>query len=154
MGSLAVQLAKAKGAFVIGMASSRNEAFGRALGADEFVDYTKQPFEEVVSDVDVVFDVVGGDTFERAFQTLKQGGFLVTAVAFPTDGQGQEVGVKAVRVYCKPNAEELSAISELVDEGRLKPHVSTVLPLKDVKQAHRLSQSGRTRGKIVLRIGT
>ncbi|MEO8577799.1 MAG: NADP-dependent oxidoreductase [Gemmatimonadales bacterium] len=154
VGSLAVQLAKQKGAFVIGMASGRNEAFVRDLGADEFVDYTKQPFEEVVTDVDVVFDVVGADTFERAFQTLKKGGTLVTAVAFPTEEKARQFSIKAVRVYCKPNAKELSAISELIDEGRLRAHVSTVLPLTEVKKAHRLSESGRTRGKIVLRIGT
>lgn len=153
VGSLAVQLAKAKGAFVIGMASGRNESFVRNLGADEFVDYTKQNFEEVVKDVDVVFDTVGGDTFERAFQTLKKGGFLATAVQFPSEEKAQEFGVKAARVYCKPNAEQLAAISELVDKGRLKAHVSTVLPLAEVKKAHQLSESGRTRGKIVLQMG-
>ncbi|MCC5670477.1 NADP-dependent oxidoreductase [Nostoc sp. CHAB 5784] len=126
VGSLAIQLAKAKGAFVIGMASGRNEAFVRDLGADEFVDYTKQNFEEVVKDVDVVFDTVGGDTFERAFHTLKKGGFLVTAVQFPSEEKAQKFGIKAARVYCKPNAKQLAAISKLVDEGRLKAHVSTV----------------------------
>jgi NADPH:quinone reductase-like Zn-dependent oxidoreductase len=154
VGSLAVQIAKAKGAFVIGMASGRNEAFVRDLGVDEFVDYTKQNFEAVVKDVDVVFDTVGGDTFERAFHTLKPGGFLVTAVQFPSEEKAQEFGVKAARVYCKPNASQLVAIGKLVDEGRLKAHVSTVLPLSEVKQAHQLSQGGRTRGKIVLKIGT
>ena len=153
VGSLAVQLAKTKGVFVIGMSSGRNEAFVRDLGADEFVDYTKQNFEEVVKDVDVVFDTVGGDTFERAFHTLKKGGFLVTAVQFPSEERAQKFGVKAARVYCKPNAEQLSAISKLVDESRLKAHVSTVLPLSEVKKAHQLSESGRTHGKIVLQIG-
>jgi NADPH:quinone reductase-like Zn-dependent oxidoreductase len=154
VGSLAVQIAKAKGAFVIGMASGHNEAFVRDLGADEFVDYTKQNFEEVVKDVDVVFDTVGGDTFEKAFQTVKPGGFLVTAVQFPSEEKAQEFGVKVARVYCKPNAAQLAAISKLVDEGKLKAHVSTVLPLAEVKKAHQLSESGRTRGKIVLQIGT
>ncbi|MEH2295933.1 NADP-dependent oxidoreductase [Nostoc sp.] len=154
VGSLAVQLAKAKGAYVIGTASGRNEEFVRDLGADEFVDYTKQNFEEVVKDVDVVFDAVGGDTFERAFQTLKKGGFLVTSVEFPSEEKAQEFDVKAVRVYCKPNAEQLAAISALVDEGRLKAHVATVLPLVEVKKAFQLSESGRTRGKIVLQIET
>jgi NADPH:quinone reductase-like Zn-dependent oxidoreductase len=154
VGSLAVQIAKAKGAFVIGMASGRNEAFVRDLGADKFVDYTKQNFEEVVKDVDVVFDTVGGDTFEKAFQTLKPGGFLVTSVQFPSAEKAQEFGINAARVYCKPNAEQLAAIGKLVDEGKLKAHVSTVLPLSEVKKAHQLSESGRTRGKIVLQIGT
>lgn len=153
VGSLAVQLAKAKGAYVIGMASGRNEDFVRSVGADEFVDYTKQNFEAIVKDVDVVFDTVGGDTFERAFQTLKKGGFLVTSVAFPSEEQAQGFGIKATRVRCKPNANQLAAISILVDEGRLKAHVTTVLPLVEVKQAFQLSESGRTRGKIVLTIG-
>lgn len=147
VGSLAVQLAKAKGAYVIGTASGRNEEFVRDLGADEFVDYTKQPFEEVVKDVDVVFDAVGGDTFQRAFQTLKKGGFLVTSVEFPSEEEAQKFGVTVARVYCKPNAEQLAAISALVDEGRLKAHVATVLPLIEVKKAFQLSESGRTRGK-------
>jgi NADPH:quinone reductase-like Zn-dependent oxidoreductase len=154
VGSLAVQLAKAKGAFVIGTASGKNEQFVRDLGADEFVDYTKKNFEEVVKDVDVVFDTVGGDTFERAFQTLKKGGFLVTSVQFPSEEKAQEFGVKAARVYCKSNAEQLAAISKLVGEGKLKAHVSTVLPLSEIKKAHQLSETGRTRGKIVLQIGT
>ncbi|MHC5933095.1 NADP-dependent oxidoreductase [Nostoc sp.] len=154
VGSLAVQLAKAKGAYVIGTASGRNEDFVRNLGADEFVDYTKQNFEAVVKDVDVVFDAVGGDTFEKAFKTLKKGGFLVTSVAFPSEEKAQEFGVKAARVQCKPNVDQLAAISALVDEGTLKAHVATVLPLVEVKKAFQLSESGRTRGKIVLQIGT
>ncbi len=154
VGSLAVQLAKEKGAHVIGTASGRNEEFVRQLGADEFVDYTKQNFEEVVKDVDVVFDAVGGDTFERAFQTLKKGGFLVTSVEFPSEEKAREFGVSAARVYCKPNAEQLAAISELVGAGRLKAHVATVLPLAEVKKALELSESRHTRGKIVLQIAS
>jgi NADPH:quinone reductase and related Zn-dependent oxidoreductases len=152
VGSLAVQLAKAKGAFVIGLASGGNKEFVRDLGADEFVDYTKQKFEEVVKDVDVVFDAVGGDTFERAFQTLKKGGFLVTSVEFPSAEKAQEFAVKRARVYCKPNAKQLAEITRLIDEGKLKAHISTILPLAEVKKAHRLSESGHTRGKIVLQV--
>jgi NADPH:quinone reductase-like Zn-dependent oxidoreductase len=154
VGSMAVQLAKAKGAFVIGTASGKNEQFVRDLGADEFVDYTQQPFEDVVKDVDVVFDTVGGDTLEKAFQTLKPGGFLATATALPSLETAQEFGVKTAEVHCKPNAKQLDAIGKLVDEGKLKAQVSTVLPLTEVKKAHQLSESGRTRGKIVLQIGT
>ena len=152
VGSLAVQLAKAKGAYVIGLASGRNEEFVRDFGADEFVDYTKQNFEEVVKNVDVVLDAVGGETFGRSFETLKKGGFLVTTVEFPSDEKAQEFGIKAARVFCKPNAKQLAEITRLVDEGKLKAHVSTVLPLAEVKKAHQLSESGRTRGKIVLQI--
>ena len=152
VGSLAVQFAKAKGAYVIGTASGRNEAFVKALGADEFIDYTTQTFEEVVRSVDVVFDTVGGDTFERSFQTLKKGGFLVTSVAFPSEEKAQEFGVRAARVFCKPNAGELAEISELVETGRLEARIDTVLPLAEVGRAFEISESGRANGKIVLRV--
>ena len=154
VGSMAVQLAKAKGAFVIGTASGKNEQFVRDLGADEFVDYTRQPFEEVVKDVDVVFDTVGDDTQERAFQTLKKGGFLVTSAQTPSEEKAKEFGVEAAFVFCKPNARQLAEINRLIEEGKLKIHIETMLPLAEVKKAHQLSQSGRTRGKIVLQIGT
>lgn len=152
VGSMAVQLAKAKGAYVIGTASGRNEEFVRNLGADEFVDYTKQNFEEVVKDVDVVFDTVGGDTLERAFQTLKKGGFLVSAPETPSPEKARESSVEAAWVYCKPSAKQLTEINRLIEEGRLKTHVETILPLAEVKRAHELSETGRTRGKIVLRV--
>lgn len=151
VGSLAIQLAKAKGAHVTAMASGRNEDYVSSLGADAFIDYTRQPFEQVANDMDVVFDTVGGDTFERAFQTLKQGGFLVTAVAFPKEAD-QKRGVGVARVQCKPNAAQLDAIRDLVEAGKLKPCVSTLLPLDDMRQALALSEGGRTRGKIVLQV--
>jgi len=153
VGSMAVQLAKAKGAIVIGTASGKNEQFVRDLGADEFVNYTQQPFEEVVKDVDVVFDTIGGDTLERAFQTLKKGGFLVSAVENPSEEKARKLGVEAAQVFCKPSAQQLAEINGLIDEGKLNIHIETVLPLAEVKKAHQLSQSGRTRGKIVLQVG-
>jgi NADPH:quinone reductase-like Zn-dependent oxidoreductase len=152
VGSLAVQIAKAKGAYVAGMASTRNEAFVRSLGVDEFIDYTKQPFEQVARGIDVVFDTVGDETFQRAFQTLRKGGFLVTAVAFPKD-EAQRYSVGVARVLCKSNADQLVAIRGLVDAGKLQALVSTVLPLSEIKQALELSEGRRTRGKIVLQIG-
>ena len=153
VGSMAVQLAKAKGAFVIGTASGKNEQFVRDLGADEFIDYTQQNFEEIVKDVDVVFDTVGSDTQERAFQTLKKGGFLVSSAGTPSTELAREAGVGAAFVFCKSNAQQLTEISSLIGEGKLKIHVKTVLPLTEAKQAHQLSQNGRTRGKIVLQVG-
>lgn len=151
VGSLAVQFAKAKGAHVTAMASGRNEEFIRSLGADEFVDYTRQPFEEIVRDMDVVFDTVGGDTFERAFKTLKKGGVLVTAVAFPKD-EGERYGVRVERAFTLPSADNLASIRDLVEAGKVVPHVTIVLPLAEAKQALALSEEGRTRGKIVLKI--
>ena len=152
VGSLAVQLAKAKGAYVIGMASGSNKDFVRNVGADEFIDYTQQNFFDIVKDVDVVFDTVGGDTFSKAFSTLKKGGFLVTAVEFPTEEKAREFGIKAARVFCKPNVQELNEITQLVDDGKLKARVSVVFPLAQIKEALQISEDGHTRGKIVLQI--
>lgn len=151
VGSLAVQLAKAKGVHVTAMASGRNEEYVRSLGADAFIDYTVQAFEHVASDMDVVFDTVGVDTFQRSFQTLRKGGFLVTSVAFPAD-EAQRYGVGVGRVQCKPDAGELALMRELVEGGKLTAYVSKVLPLADIKEALALSERGHTRGKIVLRI--
>ena len=151
VGSLAVQFAKAKGAHVTAVASGRNEAFVRSLGADAFIDYTSQPFERAAYDMDVVFDTMGGETFRRAFQTLKKGGFMVTVVAFP-DGEAERYGVQVKRSFTSPSAQNLTAIRDLVEAGEVKPHVDTVLPFAEIKQALALSEHGRTRGKIVLRV--
>ena len=93
------------------MASGRNEAFVRDLGADAFIDYTDQPFDQIAHDLDVVFDT-GGDTFKRAFSTFKKGGLLVTSVTLPTDEDRQH-GVDVARVQCKPDAGQLASIREL-----------------------------------------
>lgn len=151
VGSLGVQFAKAKGARVTAVASGRNEEFVRSLGADEFIDYTRQTIEEAAHDMDVVFDTVGGETFQQAFQTLKKGGFMVTVVAFP-DGEAERYGVRVKRSFTMPSAQNLTAIRELVEAGAVVPHINTVLPFAEVKQALMLSEGGRARGKIVLNL--
>ena len=149
VGSLAVQLAKSAGAHVVAVASGRNADFVRGLGVDDFVDRDEHAFEEVVREMDLVFDTVGGEVFLRALRTLKRGGLLVTAVAFPKD-EARALAVVAERVQCRPDGEQLATIRDLVDAGRLKPHLWAELPLTEVRQALTMSQGGRTRGKIVL----
>ena len=151
VGSMAVQLAKNKGAYVIGTGSGRNEKFVRELGADEFIDYKTAKFEDRVSGVDVVFDTVGGDTLERAFQTLKRGGFLVSTVNPPSAEKAKEFGVTVAMVAVMPKPDQLAEINRLLDSGKLKVRVATVLPLAEVKKAHQLSASGHADGKIILR---
>jgi NADPH:quinone reductase-like Zn-dependent oxidoreductase len=151
VGSIAVQLAKHKGAHVIGTGSGRNEEFVRKLGADEFIDYEKAKFEEKVSGVDVVFDTVGGETEERAFQTLKRGGVLVSTVSPPSAEKAKEFGVTVAMVAVTPNPDQLAEINRLLESGKLKVRVATVLPLAEVKKAHQLSASGHPDGKIILR---
>jgi NADPH:quinone reductase-like Zn-dependent oxidoreductase len=151
VGSMAVQLAKVKGAHVIGTGSGRNEEFVRKLGADEFIDYKKTKFEKEVSDVDVVFDTVGGETQERAFHTLKRGGVLVSTVNLPSEEKAKKFGVKVAMVTVTPKPDQLAEINQLVDGGKLRVRIATVLPLAEVKKAHQLSASGHADGKIILR---
>ncbi len=153
VGSMAVQLAKAKGAHVTAMASGANEAYVRDLGADEVIDHTTQTFEDVVRDMDVVCDTVGGEVFQRALKTVKQGGFLVTVVAFPDDASRRH-GFRVERVQCTPNTAQLSKICGMVEVGELKARVAMVLPLDRVKEALEISKSGRAGGKIVVDIAT
>jgi NADPH:quinone reductase-like Zn-dependent oxidoreductase len=151
VGSMAVQLAKSKGAYVIGTGSGRNEEFVRKLGADEFIDYNKAKFEDKVSGADVAFDTVGDDTQERAFRTLKRGGVLVSTVNPPSAEKAKEFGVTVAMVMVTPNPDQLAEINRSLESGKLKVRVATVLPLAEVKKAHQLSASGHADGKIILR---
>ena len=150
VGSLGVQLAKIRGARVIGTASARNHDFLKGLGIDEVIDYTKTPFEDVVKDVDVVFDLIGGETQARSFAVLKSGGALVSAVHPPVAELMAQSGATGGMVTAQPDAVQLDQFTAWIESGKLKPFVETVLPLTEVKKAQELSQSGRSRGKIVL----
>jgi NADPH:quinone reductase-like Zn-dependent oxidoreductase len=151
VGSMAVQLAKAKGARVIGTGSGRNEEFVKDLGAHEFINYKKTKFEDEVSGADVVFDTVGGETQERAFQTLKRGGFLVSTVSPPSEEKAKEFGVTVAMVKMMPKPDQLAQINRLVESGKLKVRIAAVLPLAEVRKAHQLSAGGHADGKIILR---
>jgi NADPH:quinone reductase-like Zn-dependent oxidoreductase len=156
IGSFAVQLAKLRGAYVIGTASGRNQAFLRTLGVDEAIDYEKTKFEDVVRDVDVVLDTVGG-LEPRSWKTLKRGGVCASVnVNRPLTAEETEeasrLGVRLVNVYMQPTVKQLDELAQLVDAGKVKPIVETVLPLSDAKRAHEINQTGHTRGKIVLQV--
>ena len=152
VGHFAVQLAKARGAHVIATASEKNLAFLRELGADEVIDYRAQKFEELARDVDVVLDPIGGDTLERSLLVMKKGGFLVSIVGDVPQAKLAERGLRGAAILVAPNAKELAEIGALIDAGKVKPVVSEVVPLAEARRAHELSQTGHTRGKIVLRV--
>jgi NADPH:quinone reductase-like Zn-dependent oxidoreductase len=152
VGGFAVQLAKWRGAYVIGTASERNCEYVRGLDADVVVDYEKTPFEEVVSDVDVVFDTMGGDTQERSWKTLKKGGILISIVSPPNAETAASHNVRQAFVFVLPNAGQLTQLAGLADSGVLNVTVDTVLPLSEARQAQELSKAGHTRGKIVLKV--
>jgi NADPH:quinone reductase-like Zn-dependent oxidoreductase len=152
VGTFAVQFAKWKGAYVIGTASEKNAEFLKSIGADEVIDYKSQRFEDLVGNMDVVLDTVGGDTFERSWGVLKPGGFLVTTVASIPEGEPEKRGVRAKRVATQSDGKELAQIAAIIDERKIKPIVTTVLPLEDARKAHEMSETLHTRGKIVLRV--
>lgn len=153
VGHIAVQLAKWRGAQVIGTASGSNADYLRQLGVDAVVDYQQTPFEAAVSDVDMVFDAVGGDTLERSYAVLKPGGRLITITAQPSPEKAAAFGVKAQHVLVRPSGEQLEQITALIDAGVLKPTIQQQLPLRDAREAHRLLETRRVRGKIVLKPG-
>ncbi|AKB35302.1 Bifunctional protein: zinc-containing alcohol dehydrogenase [Methanosarcina siciliae C2J] len=152
VGSFAVQFARWKGAYVIGTASEKNEQFLKSIGADKFIDYKKQRFENVAGKVDVVLDTIGGDTFERSWGVLKPGGFLVSTVARIPEGVPEKYGVRAQTLMTRTDGEELAQIAAIIDEQPVKPVVTTVLPLSEAQKAHEMSETHHTRGKIVLRV--
>ena len=152
VGHIAVQLAKWKGAYVIGTASAANEAFLRELGVDEFIDYRATRFEDTVQDVDVVLDPFGGEMMNRSLGVLKGSGILVSLKQTPSPEIIKGRGIRGTYILAKSNTAQLAEIAKLVDAGYVKPYIDTVLPLKEARRALELSQKGHTRGKIVLRV--
>jgi NADPH:quinone reductase-like Zn-dependent oxidoreductase len=145
VGSMAVQLAKARGARVIGTASGPDHIkLIRDLGCDQAIDYKATRFEDHVRDVDVVLDAVSADSQRRSFGVLKKGGILVALTEEPRQNLARENGVRATMIGIKPDGRRLADIGKLIDDGELRPLVQAVLPL----------EQGHVAGKIVLTIGT
>lgn len=153
VGSLAIQLVKAAGATVIATASGRNRALVESLGVDQFVDYTTTKVADAVEPVDAVFDTIGGEVQEAAWDILKPGGIQVSIISPPSEEQAAARGVRAGFVFIGPNAPVLERLAEMVDGGKLRPIVGAEFALEDVNAAHALSESGRAVGKIALYVG-
>lgn len=152
VGSYAVQFAKWKGAHVIGTASPANTDFVRSLGAETVIDYTSTPFEQVVKDVDLVIDTVGGDTLERSWSVVKSGGTLISLLDQPSLEKAKKHGIKALKPYRLSSIEDLKNIAQLMGEGIVKAVISKTFPLHEVRSAHEVSQIGHGRGRIILHI--
>lgn len=149
---MAAQLAKARGAKVIGTASS-NLDFLKELNVDQAIDYSTTPFEDVVSQVDVVLDTVGGDVQQRSWKVLKPGGMLVSTIQAPSPETATAHGVRQAMVFSSPPiGEVLTEVAAMVDAGQIKPHVSAGLPLAETAKAHEMMEGRHTRGKIVLQV--
>lgn len=153
VGVFAVQLARDWGAYVVASAAARNRDFVIQLGANEVIDYTSQRFDELTSDIDIVFDGVGGDTFERSFRVIKPGGRVVTIAASEEAAAATDERRKNAFFIVKPNQKQLVEVSNLIDAGKLKPFVDAVVPLSDAAAAYDGSLKNRQgRGKIVVEI--
>ncbi|HEY4789249.1 MAG TPA: zinc-binding dehydrogenase, partial [Bacteroidales bacterium] len=142
-----------KKAFVTGVCSSRNIEFMRVIKADQVIDYKTTRIEDVVKDADLVFDAAGGDTKPAGWKVLKPGGTFVSITGKPDTNDPSSTGKNAVGFIVTPSKEQLTQIAALIDEGYVKPVVSTVLPLSDaVKAQNMLQQARNIRGKIVLKV--
>jgi alcohol dehydrogenase len=149
IGHVAIQIAKAIGAHVITTVNTDDVDFVKKLGADEVIDYKTQKFEEVVRDVDGVFDMVGGETLAKSFVVLKKGGVLVTMMGKPDAALAQEYGVIAIGQGTKTDNAHLSRVAWYVDSMNVRVHVGGAFPMGDVQKASTLAE-GHVRGKVVL----
>ena len=152
VGSFAIQIAKAHGAKVIATASTANQELLKQLGADVAIDYTKQNFENIAKEVDVVLDSIGKDTLARSYGVVKKGGIIVSLVARPDPAELEKHGIRGEALDVDPNSDELSEIGKLIDEKKINVIVSQTFPLSEARKAQEQVATGHTRGKIVLKV--
>ncbi|MED4227128.1 NADP-dependent oxidoreductase [Neobacillus cucumis] len=153
VGHLAVQLAKWKGAQVIAVASGKHESFLRELGADEFIDYTKSPPEDIAHDVDLVLDTLGGPTTGRFLRTLKRGGALFPVfIGFSDAEEAAKLGVTVSMTQVRSNGPQLAELGRLLDAGTVRVAIDSTFPLADARRAHERAARGHIQGKIVLMV--
>ncbi len=152
VGSFAVQFAKWKGAYVIGTASEANKDFVKELGADEVIDYKNEKFEDKVKDADLVFDTIGGDTQQRSFQVLKNGGRLITTLKPEPSEAATAKNIHVEGYTAQSYPDELQQIASLLDAAIVVPVIAQVMPLEKAAEAQELSKDGHVRGKIVLQV--
>jgi NADPH:quinone reductase-like Zn-dependent oxidoreductase len=153
VGHFAVQIAKMEGAYVIAVASTKHEAFLRGLGADEFIDYKKTAPEDVVRDVDVVLDTLGGPTTGRFLQTLKRGGHLFPVfLGFSDAEEAAKRGIIVSTTQVRSNGPQLAKLGNLLEAGTLRVAIDSTFPLAEAKQAHERAALGHIQGKIALTV--
>jgi NADPH:quinone reductase-like Zn-dependent oxidoreductase len=153
VGHVAVQIAKERGAHVLGTASAGKHEFLREIGVDEAVDYRETDFTEAVKDVDVVLDTIGGDNALRSLRVLRPGGVVVSILPVGSDDFYQEaerLGVRAVRMLVDADRTGMATIAELAETDRLRATIAGTFPLSAAAEAHAQGDTGRTTGKLVL----
>jgi NADPH:quinone reductase-like Zn-dependent oxidoreductase len=155
VGHFAVQIAKARGAYVIGTASAANHEFLRSIGVDETINYRTTDFAETVRDVDVVIDPLGTDNALRSIRTLRRGGIVVSLLRVDRDtvlAAAEAAGVRAALMLVEADHEGMRTLADMAEAHTLKPTIAGVFPLADAAKAHALGDTGRTVGKLVLTV--
>jgi NADPH:quinone reductase-like Zn-dependent oxidoreductase len=153
VGAYAVQLARQARLRVFATASADDVSLVQGLGAEKVLDYKKDRFEDVVSEVDIVLDMVGGDTMDRSFHVIKPGGILVSVVSSAPPPADAPTSVRSVFFLVDVTTQRLDRLTELFERGELKPRVGTVLPLDEARKAHEmLGDAPHKKGKIILRV--
>ncbi|WP_342422746.1 NADP-dependent oxidoreductase [Paenibacillus sp. FSL E2-0178] len=153
VGHIAVQLAKWQGAHVIAVASGKHESFLRGLGADEFIDYTKNSPEDIAKEVDLVLDTLGGPTTGRFLRTLKRGGALFPVfIGFSDAEEAAKLGITVSMTQVRSNGPQLAELGRLLDAGTVRVAIDSTFPLADARKAHERASGGHIQGKIVLTI--
>ena len=152
VGSFAIQIAKLRGAKVYSTASTANQDLLKELGADVAIDYTKQKFEDVAKDMDVVLEAAGRETLERSYAVVKKGGFLVSIVGPADAAKAQQYGIQAPPLVFSPSS--LDEVTKLFDAKKLKAVVTETLPLSEARKAQEQVGTHHTRGKIVLKVAS
>ncbi len=152
VGHFAIQFAKNEGAHVITTVSAAHSDFVRRLGVDEVIDYKAQRFEDVVDEVDVVFDLVGGEIQERSWQVLRKGGVLVSTLNEPSKEKAAARGARGLRFTVSESGADLAVIGELIDAGKVRPVVTRTYPLKEAAAAERFLEQEHPAGKVVLSV--
>ncbi|MFD9985971.1 NADP-dependent oxidoreductase [Streptomyces massasporeus] len=153
VGHVAVQIAKARGAYVIGTASAGKHEFLRSIGVDETIDYRETDVTEAVKDVDVVLDTIGGDNALHSLRVLRPGGVLVSILPVGSDDlyeEAERLGVRALRMLVDADRSGMEAIADLIVTGKLRATIAGTFPLAEAAEAHTLGDTGRTTGKLVL----
>ena len=176
VGTFAIQLAKSMGAIVATTASEAGSNLVKSLGADKIINYKKEKFEEILENYDAVFDTLGGEALEKSFEVVKSGGNIVSVSGLPNARFGKEHGfglfktwlfsavshkltslekkynVQYTFLFMKPSGEQLRTIAEFIETGKITPVIDRVFPFEDAQKAMEYAESGRAKGKIILKI--
>jgi NADPH:quinone reductase-like Zn-dependent oxidoreductase len=152
VGTFAIQIAKAKGAYVATTVSSRNVEFVSSLGADEVIDYTHRDFSSELAGYDIVFDTIGGEVQEKSYGVLRKNGMLISIAAQPDVATGEQYGVRTAYFFLQPDGEKLAKLGQMIEQEKVKSVIDSVFALADTAKAHERSESRHTRGKIVIHV--